>query len=308
MNALKKLELKATEFVANSPGPIYNTARTIQNIFDSRKIKNAVKSGTPLVLVYQYGRVASTSVYASVLAANIELPTFHVHTISSKRASEWVNRAKKNGEQINRNFIVGKILGDTISKQGDTPYPKPWKIISIFREPISLMLSLHFLNPEGKFLEVLEKYSETDKTKVIDYFVELFDNDNPSNWALSNWYDDVFPEETGINVYDYEFNSDQGYQIIRNERFDTLLLRFEDLANSFKVGGAELFGLDQERFNLLHSHIHKNDKYHEVHNYVKNNLVLSKETCDKLYSTKFMKHFYSDDFIEKLTNKWTGAR
>ncbi|ADH86465.1 Protein of unknown function NKWYS [Desulfurivibrio alkaliphilus AHT 2] len=294
-----------TGFVVNSPAPIYNGARVIQNLFDCRKINKAVRQGTPLVLIYQYGRVASTSVYASVLAANLDMPVYHVHTLSSARAVEWIDRARRNGRRIDRNFVLGKLLGEVISKIGDGSYPKPWKIISIFREPISVFVSLHFLNPKGQFVEVLEKYCEGNKSPVIDYFQTLFDRDDPSGWLLSNWYDEVFGEETGVNVYDHRFDVDQGYQIIKDDRFEILLLRFEDLSNGFKQGAAQLFGLGEDRFNLIHSHLHKNDKYHEIHEYVKNNLKLSRETCNKIYSTKFIKHFYSDDLIDRLTAKWS---
>lgn len=296
----------ATGFVANSPAPIYNGARMIQNLCDFRKINKAVRHGIPLVLVYQQGRVASTSVYASLLAANLDMPVYHVHTLSSARATEWIERAKQSGRRINRNFVLGKMLGEVISGLGEGPYPDPWKIICIFREPISVMLSLHFLNPRGEFAQLLEKYGEEDKNRVVDYFQALLDRDDPSGWLLTKWFDKVFREETGINVYDHRFGVDQGYQIIKDDRFEVLLLRFEDLANGFKKGAAQLFGLEEDRFNLIHSHIHKNDKYNEVHDHVKNNLKLSTKTLNKIYSTNFIKHFYSQELIERLTEKWSS--
>lgn len=307
MDIKDRFKLLATGFVANSPAPIYNGARVIQNLCDSRKINKAVRHGIPLVLIYQYGRVASTSVYASVLAANLDMPVYHVHTLSLARATKWIEKAKQNGRRIDRNFVLGRTLGEVISGFGEGPYPNPWKIICIFREPISVMLSLHFLNPKGTFAQVLEKHGEKDRNQVVDYFQTLFDRDDPSGWLLSRWFDDVFQEETGINVYEHRFDVDQGYQIIKDDRFEVLLLRFEDLSKGFKQGAAEFFGLEADRFNLIHSHIHKNDKYNEIHEYVKNNLKLSVETLRKIYSTDFVRHFYSHELIERLTEKWSSA-
>lgn len=160
----------ATGFVANSPAPIYNGARMIQNLCDFRKINKAVRHGIPLVLVYQQGRVASTSVYASLLAANLDMPVYHVHTLSSARATEWIERAKQSGRRINRNFVLGKMLGEVISGLGEGPYPDPWKIICIFREPISVMLSLHFLNPR----ENLRNYWKNTERKIRTGLLIIF--------------------------------------------------------------------------------------------------------------------------------------
>ncbi len=294
-----------TRAISRSPCIVYNCARAIQNFIDAHKIREAVSSDNPLILIYQYGRVASTSVYTSVLDANLGHPVYHVHTLSADRASKWIQKARQNKEKIDRNIIVGKLLGDIISNSSANPRQTPWKIICIFREPISVIISLHFLNPKGPFAELLAKHGNSCPDRVLKYFQDLFNRDDPAGWLLTRWCDDVFFEETGINVYDYGFNVDQGFAILRENKFEILLLRFEDLTNAFKQGAARFFEKEEQQFNLAHSHIHKSDEYQDVHDYVKLHLKLPIGTCEKIYSTKFFNHFYSKATIEMLVAKWS---
>ena len=59
-------------------------------------------------------------------------------------------------------------------------------------------------------------------------------------------------------------------------------------------------------FDLRYSHIHKIDDYKNIQKYVTENLKIDRETCEKVYSTKFIRHFYSDELIEKMVKKWSN--
>ncbi|PLX48509.1 MAG: hypothetical protein C0613_10835 [Desulfobulbaceae bacterium] len=295
-----------TVLVSRAPRFVYDIARIGQNIVDRWVISRAVQNGTPVVLIYQYGRVASTSLYTSLLAANLEFPVYHVHTLSQYRANQGIYKAKEHGRRVARYLVLGKIVGEKIISLRDSPPPQPWKIVTVFRDPVSVMISLHFMNVSRYFAGSLKKNGELDKHKAIEHFLEILEKDDPSGWALSNWFDDVFYNELGVDVYKHKFDKDRGYTIINDSIFDILLLRFENLETGFNEGVAKLFNVDKQRVKLLHSHLHKDDKYADLQNYVKNNLKLSKSSCDKIYATKFAKHFYSDELISKLTKKWSG--
>ncbi|MFH7320746.1 putative capsular polysaccharide synthesis family protein [Desulfurivibrio sp. D14AmB] len=306
MNHLKTVRESATVLISKAPNWLYSVARIWQTIFDRWAINRSIKNGTPLILIYQYGRVASTSLYTSLLAADLKFPVYHVHTISSHRASQRIAKVKERGHRVDRYMVLGKIIGEKIVSFGDSPPAQPWKIITVFRDPVSVMISLHFMNVSRYFADILGKNGELDTQKAIEHFQQITERDDPSGWAISTWFDDVFYDELGVDVYSHDFDKDRGYKIINDPRFDILLLRFENLDQAFNEGVAKLFNLDNHRIKLLHSHLHKDDKYLDLQNYVKNNLKLSNSACDKIYSTKFAQHFYSPELISKLTKKWSG--
>ena len=305
MGVLKFVDFKATRWLANSSPSIYNIARWLRCFFDKIYIDWSIYKNKPFVLIYQQGRVASTSVYESVCAVNLPYPVFHVHTVSAQRAQKRIAMAKKNKTRVDRNLVVGRLVGEAIERNKGKNGSEPWKVISIFRDPISIIMSLHFMNIDRHLQGVSTGNGRIDKMAVMQHFERLFANDDPSGWAIVNWFDDVFLEELGVDVYSHQFEYKKGYTIINDLRFNILLLKFENLASAFKYGAAKLLNVESQRLNLLHSNIHRDRRYDEVHKYVKKNFKLSRSICEKVYSTKFMKHFYSEDEIEELIRKWS---
>jgi len=302
---LNKYKFFPTRLITSKGPLIYNSVRAVVCLGDKLKIKWAINQNKSFILIYQQGRVASTSVYESIKAMKFPYPLYHVHTLSIANAEQEIKRAKKNNEKAYRHFFVGKYLGKTIQNIKLTPSYKPWKVICIFRDPIDIMLSLFFLNIETNS-EDLALYE--DKEATLEYFQNLFESNDPAGWAICKWFDDYFFSELGIDVYAYPFNVEKGYTVIKTAKFEVLLLRFEGLSETYKSGAAELFNLDTSHFKLMHANIHKNDKYSDMHTHIKNNLRLSRSFCDKVYATKLMRHFYSPAMIEASIQKWTSEK
>lgn len=305
--SLKKDKFLLTRLIVSKGPRVYNLIRAIICLYDKVKIKWAEKQNQPLILIYQQGRVASTSVYESLKAMKLPFPLYHVHTLSISKAEKEIQKAKNNNKKAYRHFFVGKYLGAAKNNIKVTPSFEPWKIICIFRDPIDIMLSLFFLNIENNPKNKAEQGLYKDKAATLEYFQNLFESNDPAGWAICNWFDDYFFDELGVDVYQYDFDKEKGFQVVKTEKFEILLLRFENLSNAYKNGCAELFNLDSNNFNLMHANIHKNDKYSEMHAYIKTNLQLSEPFCQKVYTTKLMQHFYSPEMIEKSIKKWTKA-
>lgn len=293
--------------VARGPDFIYRFSRVLQTRFDKWKIDGAIAEGMPLVLVYQPGRVASTSIYASLAASEIKFPIYHVHVLSPNRAEKAIQDAKVQGRVVRRNFVTGKIIGQGLSKLRDRPPTQPWKIISVFRDPVSVMLSLHFMRVERYFAAFLGPKGELSLSDATDHFRRILENDDPSGWGVMSWYERVFHDELGVDVYQYPFDVEKGYAVIRTPLYDVLLLRFEDLNTAFSKGVADLFGPDVGEVTLLHHHLHKDDRYADLHEQVKRRLKVSRSACERIYSTRFVQHFYSSEQISGLIDKWSGS-
>jgi len=300
MDNLKKI---AFIYIVNSSSGLYNVVRAILSLIDKSKINQAVKKKIPFVLIYQQGRVASTSVYESIKAIKLPYPLYHVHTISAKTAQKGIEKLKQKKGKIYRHFFVGKFLSQALIQKRKEPQAPPWKIITIFRDPLEVMLSLHFLNMSNKKLFVSEG-GQLDNEMALRHYETLFINDEPAGWEICKWFDEVFLDETGVDVYLTPFDYEKGYTIINAQECDILIIKFEDIKKAYKYGVAELFDINPADVELQHANLHSNDDYKDIHKYVKQNLKFSSEFCDKVYSTKLIKHFYSPQQILNLKNKW----
>jgi len=303
--SLKKVKLKATELIVNSSSNFYNLARLLYCLVDKTLININSKREKPFVLIYQQGRVASTSVYESIKSLNLSYPIHHVHTISYKHTQQEIYRLKKKGGKVYRHLFVGQYLYKALNKHNLRHNPLPWKIICIFRDPIEIMISLHFLNFENGSNNKFSVNGVLDKQRTLAFFENLFESNDPSKWAICNWFDDVFFKELGIDVFSASFDKTEGYSIISTNKMDVLLIRFENLEHAYKNGVAELLSLNTKEVHLQHANLHINKSTSELHKYIKQNLKLSRNACEKVYTTKFVQHFYSPELIEALTIKWT---
>jgi hypothetical protein len=305
VNLAKRMELRLTRVVAHSPDWVYDLSRNVRAAFDIPYIRWKSSADVPFVLVYQQGRVASTSVYESLCSLELGLPIFHVHTLSRARAEARIERARREGRRVDRNLVVGSALSRELEKHQADPGRAPWKVVTIFRDPIAVMMSIHFMHPE--ILEASTGAGEIERDAMLEHFQRIFENDDPAGWELSRWYEDVFAEETGVDVFAHPFDRDRGYSIVREQGLEVLLLRFESLRQCFSEAVAEWLDVSPSRVSLPHANVHREKSLDGLHDFAKKNLALSRAACERVYSTRFVRHFYSDAAIEALVDRWTGA-
>jgi hypothetical protein len=271
---------------------------------DKYKLSGYIDKNIPLTLVYQQGRVGSTSVYEALQSAQLEHPVYHVHTIDSENANKQISQQRTRKEKVFRNLFIGKYLGDLISSGRKA---EKWNIVCIFRDPIAVVMSLYFMNAKSSFKEALNQDGIADSSIAMEHLSTLFENDDPSGWEVVNWFDKTFYSEIGVNVYDYKFNYDKGYVIIETEEYRIILLKLESLKEKFSAAMADFYNTDETKFALKVANVHRDQKQDKVHQIVKKDFVLTHKSCHKVYQTKFVEHFYSPSEIELMTKKWTKS-
>jgi hypothetical protein len=304
MNLIKKLDQLSTRYITNSNALVYNAVRSVRCKLDKYKLSGYIDKKIPLTLVYQQGRVGSTSVYEALQSAQLGHPVYHVHTIDSDNASKQIYKQKIRKEKVYRNLFIGKYLGDLISSGRKT---QKWNIVCIFRDPIAVVMSLYFMNAKSSFKGTLNDEGTIDPSLAMEHLRTLFENDDPNDWAVVNWFDTIFYHEVGVNVYDYKFDYDKGYVVIETEEYRIILLKLESLKEQFSAAMADFYNTDETKFALKVANVHRDQKQDEVHQIVKKDFELTQKNCQKVYQTKFVEHFYSPSEIELLAKKWTKS-
>ena len=305
MNRLRILEFLGVRLVVRMP-ITYRAGAFFIGVADSILLKVYERWKKSYVIVYQQGRVGSTSVYEALSKHQAQYPVFHLHTMSLSHATRLIEGKKKQNSKIDRNVILSKKVALSIRSGCERNLEPPrHKIITIVREPIGLMLSLIFMRGKTSLQEFLGVEDDLHGLKSAVLFKERLERDDPAQWMINRWFEEVLPSELGVDLLSRESIGGNGFGIFRSSRYDICVLKFERLNESFGDAMSEFLGLSMDHAKLEIANIHGDKKYHDLHRYLKGNLKLSSDFCRRAYSTPTMQHFYSEAEREVLIEKWS---
>lgn len=255
----------------------------------------------PPVLVYQMGKVGSSTVYNSLLDMGLKNSIHHVHFLSVD-LPEYRRRHELAGIfPAPYHIFLGEALSKVIAKRRGFPI----KIISLVRDPVALVVSALFENTYFN-KELLENDSDViDPQKAIDQ-LELYFQVPDNCRYIYDWFDREFKHVFGIDVFATPFPVEKGYEVYSYNNVEALVIRLEDLAEKGPKSIAAFLGLDAP-LSLQLKNIRTEIKLSDSYQKVLNGICLDKDLCGEIYSSRFVKHFYTDEMIEKFITKWSRS-
>lgn len=218
-----------------------------------------------IILVYQPGKCGSLSVYKSI--QNYNRYVLHCHALT---------------DIGNNDNDLNKILD-----------MKSGKIISLVRDPVARRISEMW-----ECIENVGRYSvEVDFQEIEKfYFNEGWENEEFQwfFWQMKN----IFK----IDVFEYPFDREKGYTIIKKGNIELLLMKMENLNELEAVIGKFL---NIEQFQLMNDNIGRRKPYRFALQAYKDNFRISQEKLEQIYKkNEYMKHFYSEDERNEMYLKW----
>lgn len=254
----------------------------------------------PPLLIYQMSKVGSSSVYDSLRAANINYHIFHIHYLMEKRHRLIEEHHKKRSQKLPAHISISKALTIKVKKQR---HEIPWKIITLVRDPVKRYISGCFQRAY-LFQHELQDNKGNWSEEKIKHFIEerLYQFDEKTDFDC-NWFDEEIKTVFDIDVFDYPFPKEEGYQIIEKNNVELLIFRLEDLNTTFQEAIKRFFGLDRA-IPLVQSNIAEDKEYSEVYKNVSKNITIPEEICRKIYGSKLVRHFYNDESREKMVRQW----
>jgi hypothetical protein len=282
-------------------------------IFKRRKDLRRYKKSP--VIVYQMGKVGSSTIQRSLKALNIELPIFHVHYLSESGVEELEEERRKYFQTEKFGLLkrpwMYQFLREELIKRFDG---QKWKILSLTRDPIARNLSAFFENLEFKKIggktefEVKSDYYNIDPTiiksddleKLETLFFNRFKHDSPLDF-----FDRELKSVFGIDVYSTDFPKKKGYKIYSGKKADALIIKLENLNQCVQPAFKEFLNL--ENFALINSNIGNQKDYAAVYSQFKNLIIFPNHYLNKMYQSKYTQHFYSDEEIRQFRYKWIRA-
>jgi hypothetical protein len=277
--------------------------------------KDIKRCRKPPVIVYQMGKVGSSTIQRSLKALNLDVPIFHVHYLSKSRVEELEKERQKYFRTEKFGLLkrpwMYQFLREELIKRFDG---KKWKILSLTRDPVARNISAFFENLEFKQIseqtefEVKSDYynidpiiiKSDDLEKLAILFFDRFKHDSPLDF-----FDRELKSVFGIDVYSSDFPKTKGYKIYSGEKADAVIIKLEYLNQCVQLAFKEFLNL--ENFTLINTNIGNQKDYAAFYSQFKDFIIFPNHYLNKMYQSKYMQHFYSDEEIKQFRYKWFRA-
>lgn len=225
------------------------------------------------VLVYQMGKVASTSVYVSLRRVYPGL-VLHAHSFMGRHQDAQMRSLYKR----------------TIFDH------RPLNAIVLIREPIGRNVAAFFENFE-RFTGVKYSQSHLSLMELKDIFLNKY-----PHWLPLGWFDYHINVNLGIDVYDRPF-PEHGFVTFGLENIRLLVMRCE-MDDALKISAIKEF-LGLSDFELCNQNVGSQKEYAELYKRFKAEVRLPAWYVTMMCESRYFKHFYSSALIESVRQKWS---
>ncbi len=285
---------------------------TSKAIYKYQLKKNFRSFRKPPLLIYQMGKVGSSSVMRSLPDFNLCMPIYHLHYLTKKRILETENKRKIYFNTEKHTSLQRPWMKGFLREQFDNHTTSlKWKVITLTREPVSRNISTFFENlnvvknsNKGEYVISSDYYgidSIVVKNENIDNLIDMFFEKLNHNSPLE-FFDKEIKTVLGIDVFKEKFKTKSGYGIYENDKVKVLLLRLEDLNVIAKKAFKEFLNIDN--FIIKNANIGEEKVYAPIYKFFKEKVSFPKSYLEKLYNSKYTLHFYSNEEINRFRKRW----
>ncbi len=258
------------------------------------------------IIVHQMGKVGSKTVELSLIKAyenlGIRIPIYHAHGLNNLdiiRQNVIRNQRFRNPAST----LAAVEHGENLRKQIDENPAQHYDLVSMVRDPIARNVASFFHNLSEYIPDWRERYADDNLNprELQTLFLSL-------DWyfnALDRWFDIQMKPipAIAIDVYETSFPHEIGYKIYPGAfQASLLLIRLENLNKCVARAMHEFLGL--ENFTLHNTNTADEKDYADLYHAFKE-IPLPVAYVEKIYSTQYARHFYSDKELKLFTQRWT---
>ncbi|MCI9079048.1 MAG: hypothetical protein HFH68_09015 [Lachnospiraceae bacterium] len=185
------------------------------------------------------------------------------------------------------------------------------KIISGIREPVERIISqtwehisIPFLyndtfvpdilnSDDGHFITELTKYEEISGRK--------YDCTSCFYIDIADWFKDHIEKVFGINVFDYNFDKEKGYSVIKKDNVSIFIYRLDKLD---KLEKEICMFTGSNTFKLKRGNVASGKKYIFAYREYLKRIKIQQSFFNGLIDSKGMTHFYTKEECEIYKHKW----
>lgn len=253
------------------------------------------------ILVYQMGKVGSSTVVDTLHQLRLDRPVLHLHTLAADRLAFAKARQRGSGSP----FLHEHLLVSTILEKKLSQAPFPCSVITLTREPISRAISFVFEDRVKQAPHALKPDGTVDTAALSEVVNQLLASPDNGTADPSLWFDGELRSVFGVDVFAHPYDLERGYTIIPGEHVRVLVLRMEDLNRSLALALADFLGLDAGAITLREANVGGAKWYSGYLEEVKRTLQLPPDVARSVFGTRYFKHFYAQDAL-RITERWTA--
>ena len=235
----------------------------------------------PRIIVYNMGKVASTSIYNALKKRN-DCYGFHTHSLTQLEVNDsfWDrNRRIRHCISLAKHIIQPK---------------HPTKIITLVRDPLARNISAYFeTNKKAK----APNFDTTKINYLIEDFIEHF-----NHHENEDWYQNEFNRALDTDIFAYEFDRERGWSIFKNGSFEVLVLK-TSLPDSEKTKQIEQFtGIENLVINRINETGAK--KASSCYKQFKETIKFPDQIAQSIIRSRFTQHFFTESEICNMRKQW----
>ena len=281
----------------------YATAQPYQQRRMERYVRRRFDVCGHAVLIYQMGKVGSTTIYET-LRETVEAPVFHIHTLIPDRLDRLgaiQREAYPRTRSVQGHYLESRALLPYVT--GARPAPH-WTVITLVRDPIARNLSAFFqtLETDAPHLDLATMAQSMPEDAVVARLIEAFVDDFKDHDRPLDWFDDELKQVFGHDIYAHEFDTAMGYQIDHGDGFDLLTIRLDDLDRVGAEACRSFLGRDD--IELVRGNDGSRKSYADFYRRVREEIVLPSAYLDRMYDARYTRHFYTPDERAAFRARW----
>ena len=242
----------------------------------------------PPVLVWTVGKVASSSVYATLKHHGFD--TIHIHYLSDWYLTNQINKMYA-GRDLATNIATSVRFRHGFDRNF---YKTPFRVVTLVRDPLARNISAYFEN--------LEHFSKSAKT-VADsaWHIQNFLDRYPHSIVL-DWFDAELRDVGGVDFRQINFDPDRQWCVRRDDKFHVLIIRAEAPDQVKLDAMSEFFGMPMT--SLIRQNEAADKHYNELYQAFRDTISFPKEHIDYMYDNDLCETFWTPTEVRRMRNAW----
>ena len=273
----------------------------VREAFTRLSLKNklqALEHKNP-VLVYQMGKVGSSSVVDTLKKLDLGSPILHVHTLSPEHLKFAVNKQRNSISPFLHEHHITSAQIIKKMKKGIFPC----RIITLTREPVARAISFLFEDLKKQAPGAIVGPQQLDRFKLEEALNNLLAGENGIS-DPTHWFDTELRDCMGIDVFSVPYNQSEGFSFIEKGMVRALVIRMEDLDQALIKGLGILLDMELKGIGIRRANVGNKKWYAEDLRFLKETYKVDPEPANKVFNTKYFKHFYPQE-AEQYLARWT---
>ncbi|MGB3694405.1 MAG: putative capsular polysaccharide synthesis family protein [Spirulinaceae cyanobacterium] len=310
MNSAEKMFQQSISKVKNQ-AIVRSSLSYIGNFFKSKttyqQIQNTLDSSSEIVLVYQMGKVGSSTIVRTLEASNIPQPIYKIHFLNpDTNLQRWQHQKSYKSLLAPNYLIIDQYFCENIAHL--VAQKDKIKMITSVRDPIGRGISSFFQNISN-FLPNVYQMIETKEINV-DNLIKLYwehPEAQERRYRALNWFDQEFNSVLGIDIFSIDFPKSQGYLIQKNinKNIDLLIIKLEAFSPYLQPCLKDFLQIDE--VTIVNANMSNSKRYYELYQTFRNKINFPVEYLDNIYDSRFVKFFYTDKEINNFKKKWSKS-